>query len=579
MRRPSIEAAVSLACLLALSACRAREADPSRSDAAAEAPFSGLTLDLTPDPARQEIDVAVRVRGDSAASVREIAVARAWADTRGAEALSGVRLRDGDGDVALKLRPDDGGPDDVYTLPRAPRGGDLLLRYRARANVGRSRFSLRVAGDRLSGVGHAFLLLPRLDAPVPARIRVHLGALRRGADAASSFGFGAEVVTTATSEDLAHAAYVAGMLWQERDAGEQAALVVLGDPPFDTRTALDHTLAARAAIERFFADPAAPPSAPPVTPAPFTILLVAQPGLGRAREGASLTRSLGVFFDARQPFDAALDLVIAHELLHRFLGGTVRLAGRDGREAAWFSEGFTVHFARRILLDAGLLAPEGFADDVNRTLGDGDERLPSAYVHGALAAAWLDAALRRASHGRRSLDDVVRDLVAEARATGNETLPLASLRDTLARAIGPEAAALVDRLDAGDDAPIDLPDDAFGPCARRVVRERATFDLGFDPASLDARPTLVRGLVKGSAAERAGVREGALVLTAKVPPRASRERRALREPRDDAEVELWLADGKRVRYRAAGTKREAIWEPAACARAAERPAAITAPGR
>src|SRR5262249_44109785 len=101
-----------------------------------------------------------------------------------------------------------------------------------------------------------------------------------------------------------------------------------------------------------------------------TFVLVAQPGLG-AREGAYLARSVSVWFDARQPLDGALDLVVAHEMVHRFLGGSVRLAGRGGREATWFSEGFTVHFARRVLFDAGLLAPAAFVADVNRTVGDG----------------------------------------------------------------------------------------------------------------------------------------------------------------------------------------------------------------
>ncbi len=539
---------LALAALLALAACRPRKADLSPAPAA-EPPFAGLTLDLTPDPARGELSVSVRISGDRAAEVHEITVARAWADTRAAEALTGLTLRDGEGALPLRPQRDDGGPDDVYVLSRPPRGGDLVLHYRARANVGPSRFALRVGPDRMTGVGHAFLLLPRVAAPLPARVRFHTGALRRGADAASSFGFGADVTTTATSEDLAHAAYVAGMLWQEHAEAGPTTLVVIGDPPFDTRTALGHAVAARSAVDAFFA---APPE-----PGPFTVFLVAQPGLGRAREGAALTQSLAVFFDTAQPLDPALDLVMAHELVHRFIGGTVRLTGRDGREAVWFTEGFTVHLARRALLAGGLLTSEGFAADLNRTLGEGgDEALPPAYVRGARYAAWFDAALRRASHGKRSLDDVVRALVVEARGAGKEVLPVAALRDALVRGIGPEAGPLVDRLEAADDTPIDLPDDAFAPCARRTVRERPRFDLGFDRASLEARPAIVHGLVKGSAADRAGLRDGTLVLSAKVPPPSAG---------DGAQVELWLADGKRVRYRPVGVARETVWEPGACA--------------
>ncbi len=539
---------------LLLSACgpRAAPGPDGGAPAAREPPWPGLTLDLTPDPERREVAVEVRLAGDRAASVTEVSIARAWADTRAAEALVGLHASDAQGDLHLQPRRDDGGPDDVYALARAPRG-ELVVRYRARGDQGASRFALRVAPDRVSGVGHAFLLLPRVDAPIAARVRIHTGALARGADAASSFGFGGEVVTTATSEDLAHAVYVAGMLWREGEGGRQ--LVVLGNPPFDTRTAFAHAVAEGAAVNRFFGAAFAEPE-------PFTFVLVGQPGLGRAHDGAYLTRSVGVWFDARQHLDGELDLVLAHELVHRFLGGTVRLVGRGGREATWFSEGFTVHAARRALLQAGLLSPADFAADVNRVAGEsaaGEEQLPAEYRRGALHAAWLDTAIRRASHGARSLDDVLRALTAEARAAGKASLPVAALREALVREVGAEGGTAVDRLDAGDAAP-PLPDDAFGPCARRRVREARGFELGFDRRSLAGTPALVRGLVKASAAERAGLREGALVLTSRVPSESD----ALSDSGAPREVELWLADGKRVRYRPVGTKRETTWEAAPC---------------
>jgi predicted metalloprotease with PDZ domain len=280
-----------------------------------------------------------------------------------------------------------------------------------------------------------------------------------------------------------------------------------------------------------------------------------------------------VWFDAHQRLDAELDLVLAHELVHRWIGGTLRLVGRGGREATWFSEGFTVHVARRALLQAGLLSPADFAADLNRTDGEGvagEERLPAEYRRGALHAASLDAAVRRASRGRRSLDDVLRDLTKTARAGGKASLPVAALRDALVREIGAEGGASVDRIEAGDDAPA-LPDDAFGPCAHRRVREARGFELGFDRRSLAATPALIRSLVKGSAAERAGLREGALVLTSKVPTEAD----ALRDGGTPREVELWLADGKRVRYRPVGIKRETVWEAAEC----RGTLAATTPGR
>jgi hypothetical protein len=534
---PSSRAVIAALALL-LTACRDR-GEPPADAAPAEPPFQGLTLDLTPDPEGGEIGVEVHVAGDRAARVRELAVARVWADTRGAEAILGPHARDADGEIQLVPRTDEGGPDIVYALAR-PARGELVVRHRAAASLGRSRFALRIAQDRMSGVGHAFLLLPRIEEPTPSRIRVHLGRLRRGADAASSFGFGADVTTTATSEELAHAVYVAGMLWREPGPNGNE-LVVLGDPPFDTRAALDHGLAARAAVDQFFRAPSG---------APLHVVLIAQPGLGPAREGAYLTRSLALWFDTRQVLDASLDLVVAHEFVHRFIGGAVRLVGEDGREATWFSEGFTMHAARRAMLEAGLLASQDLAADVNRTLGafgDADAvRVPDEYRRGALLAAALDVASRRPRKGARSLDDALRDLAGRG-----GTLPVSALKDAVGPEIAAEVAPVFAQVEAREEPTLELPEDAFGPCLRRRVRERASFGLGFDRRSLDGTPAIIRGLQPGSLAERAGVRDGALVLRYRLPAEGDVR----------GEVELVFADGKRVRYAPTETKRTAVWEP------------------
>ena len=540
--------------LLALGACH-------RPGAPAEPPFPGLTLDLTPDPGRGDLVVELHLSADRAAAVTELTVARAWADTRGADAIVEPRARDDAGELPLTVHTDDAGaPDRVVTLGRPPRG-ELVIGYRARP--GASRFAVHVARDRMSGVGHAFLLLPRLGDAVPTRIRFHLGRLDGGAEAASSFGFGAEVTTTATGEELAHAAYVAGKLWLETPARgapvaeQDKSLVVLGAPPFDTRTAYTFCIDALGAADRLFA------REPPPVPEPFAFLLVGEPGLGRAHDGAYLGRSLGLWFDAQRSLDPALRLVIAHELVHRFLGGTVRLVDAEGRDAAWFSEGFTVHFARRLLLEGGFVEPADLLVDVRRTLGEpapGEDRAPADYRHGAVWAAYFDAALRKASGGVRSLDDVARALVARAHTEGRTRLPVSALHDALEHDLGPAGAADLDRFEAHPDAEVLLPEGAFGPCFKRIMHEATVFELGFARRSLRATPTIVQGLEEGSAADRAGVREGAIVLTAKVPEPDA----ALHQ---GARVELLLAQGrggKRVRYRPVAKKQTATWELAPC---------------
>ena len=523
---------------------------------AEEPPFAGLALEITPDPARGDVGVLVRVSADRAGLVTELAVARSWADTRGEDAVVDVALRDGTGELPFTPRLGGDGPDRVLVLSRAV-VGPLSIRYRARA--GASRFAVRVGPDRMSAVGHAFLLLPRVEGAIPARVRFNVAPLGKGAEAASSFGFGASVTTTATMEELGHAIYVAGRLWLERPETAAPArerdksLVVLGDPPFDGRTAWTFAIGAMAATDRLFGrDPVAPAE-------PFTFLLVPEPGLGRAHDGAYLTRSLGLWFDSTRGLDPELRLTVAHELTHRYLGGVVRLVEDDGRDAVWFSEGFTVHFARKALLDAHLARPAELTADVRRTLGEpapGEEKVPYEYRRGAQLAALLDLALRRESGGKRALEAAMIDLMKRARSEGKNRLPVEALRE----ALGPVVAADFDRLSRLRDDPLEMPDGAFGPCFERRSTTSRGFDLGFDPDSLARSPGWIHGLVKGSAAERAGLGEGAMVLSSRVPsPEDAVHRRA--------EVELVISVGgkqKKVRYRPLGKRTVVRWEAGSC---------------
>lgn len=548
----------------ALASCRDRPAPQ------AEPPFEGISIALTPDPVRGDLGVEVRLSAARAAAVSELGVPWQWADTRAAESLADVIARDADGELPLLPRPQAPGPDRIMALGR-PARGEISVRYRARA--GASRFAVRVAKDRMSAVGHAFLLLPRIEGAVPARVRFRLGMLGRGAEGASSLGFGAEVTTRATMEELGHAAYMAGNLWLEepdRDgaasgpqprAGQagpgpdvsteekDARLLVLGPPPFDGRAAYRLCTATMAATARLLGDgvPAA---------GGFTFMLAPEPGLGKAQDGAFLTRSFALWFDGARGLDPEIRLTIAHELIHRWVGGAVRLVDADGHDAAWFAEGFTVHFARRALLDAGLARPGEMLPDLRRTLGEvapGEEPLPPDYRRGAQWAALLDASVRKHSGGARGLEHVVRELVARARAEGKIRQPLAALRE----ALGSKAGAELDRLAAHPYAAVDLPYAAFGPCFRRVSREVTGFDLGF--AGLHAGAGVVHEVVRGSAAERAGVREGMVVISSRVPE----ERDALQ----GAEVELRVEAKRKPRtlhYRPVGRRAVSAWEVAPC---------------
>jgi hypothetical protein len=583
---------VGFAGALALVGCGSRRPAGINADAgAAEPAWQGLTIDLTPDPAASEVAVALRLSGDAAARVTSLDVARIWADARGASAILRVDARDGDGDLPLRDGPDDG-PDRTYLPARAPKGGELAVRYRVRANGDTSRFGLHLSRDRLSGVGHAFLLLPRVDTAIPVRIRWHLEALAPGASAASSFGVGLAQTTRATSEDLGQAAYFAGPTHVEEplpslpspsplidDAGAApspgvaARLVVLGAPTFDTRAAFYWSVTALGTLDRFFKNTAISAEKPAD---PFSFLLVAAPGLGGDHDGAALTGSFALWFDQGRAFDAGLKSVVAHELTHRYVGGAVRLTDESGREAVWFSEGLTVHLARRWLLESGLVTPRDVLGDLRRTMDD-DKASPERaaacalssggrsqeeYRRGARYAAVTDAAIQKASSGRRGIDDLVRELVARGRSAQRGDLPVAAWRDAVVRELGDGGGATFDRVIVRGE-PFEVPDSAFGPCFHRVSREEDVLEIGFDRRSLLRTPSVVTGVVRGSAAEKAGLRDGALVLTARLPEEGA----ASTKDGKKAEIVLTIAGrggGKKVRYRPWTKRRVVVWEAQEC---------------
>ena len=52
------------------------------------------------------------------------------------------------------------------------------------------------------------------------------------------------------------------------------------------------------------------------------------------------------------------------------------------------------------------------------------------------------------------------------------------------------------------------PSDAYGSCFKREAASFPRFELGFDSGSLTASPRIVKGLVPGSNAAKAGLRNG-----------------------------------------------------------------------
>jgi predicted metalloprotease with PDZ domain len=245
--------------------------------------------------------------------------------------------------------------------------------------------------------------------------------------------------------------------------------------------------------------------------------------------GTGLTHSFATFLlpgmelkagsqDARQ-----VQHLLAHEMFHEWNGRIVRRV--DPEELVyWFSEGFTEFFARRILYRAGRWTCEQYAEDVDASITGymlspvrnarveriredfwkdrGVAELP--YRRGDVVAMMLDHAIRERSHGARSLDDLMRDLVAKGRTgarVDNDSLLAAFERETDA-----DFAARVRRI-VIDGETAELDPETFGACLEMRMQPIGPFELGFD-VDASRKDGVMHGVRSGTRAYDAGLREG-----------------------------------------------------------------------
>ena len=411
--------------------------------------------------------------------------------------------------------------------------GPVSVRYRVKLTRGEpGRFmGTRAQAGGFQGTGATFLLLPETPDTYHLRVAWDLEALGATARGASSFGGGAETEARTTMDRLGGAVFMAGPIGRLSvdDGGARFEGAWLGRAGFDPLEAMPWAARVRARERAFFHDAGT---------TPYGFFLRAVPHLGPSWVGEGKTAGLLFVVGDELGFTRPARFAIAHELVHDWIGGAehgVRFDGPEG-SAYWFTEGFTVHFTREILLRTGMCTPEDFADDLRERIeryatspardvpneviakrfweSHDVQKVP--YDRGMLYAADVDAAVRAKSGGQRSLDDLVLGLLEKARALGHDggtaPLPAAAWRDLVGAELGPEAQARFDAV-IGRGEPILPPAGAYGPCFKAVKKQVPRYELGFEWKSLVDKK--IQGLVRGSAADRAGVREGDELMSRK----------------------------------------------------------------
>ena len=412
--------------------------------------------------------------------------------------------------------------------------GTVRLRYElveyGDATLDRLRFYQPILrSDYALFFGHGAFVLPAFDAAQGLALRLAVNDLPAGWRAASSLGVQPEAARDVVWEarelpasQLRNGVFAFGDFRLQRAEIERQPVwfAIRGAFTFSDRVFIDRTVALIRAHRDFFADHAAPFML-------LTLLPNDQPQGSVGGTAVYRAFAMHASADFTVPGDA-YDFLVAHEHLHTWMPvrlGTMNTPGRSDEAARyWFSEGFTNWLTHRLLLQSGQWSLDDYGRALNRVIEkyemspvrDRDNATVQAaffsdqtvgelaYQRGELLALTWDAALRARGS---SLARVLRSLLLPP-GPSHERPPLATERvlDALQPLLGDaprrDVAQVVEQAGA-----VDYRDDMLGPCFARQTTTFSRWELGFDgDASLKERR--VRGLIAGSAAERAGLIEG-----------------------------------------------------------------------
>lgn len=425
-------------------------------------------------------------------------------------------------------------PGHVWTVKHAP-GERLHVSYYLASTIHEVTSSSDtyyrpiIRKDLVHFIGHTALAVPEHLAGTKKRsIRLKWkGFASRGWTVASSFSVDQkQTEVTETLEDFVHSVFVAAPnleLVSRRAVGGHIYLAMVGDHwGFDARQLA--TLATRIIrTERKFFGGHHPP-----------FYLVSLIPVGQHRPGSAsiggtgLTHSFALFMTPEVSLEDEEGLriryLLAHEHLHHYIGGIIQPAEPE-ELVYWFTEGFTDFYTRRVLLRSGLSSLDEYTRDLNEKLRGlylspvGHEpnvriqqgfwespdlhKLP--YQRGDLVALVLDARIRAHSKNEKSLDDAIRALLNRSART-HESVSTEQLITLFAEYL-PEGGnqELTRWITQGELPPVRLK--TLLPCLKGEMENIGHFDLGFDFDS--SRPIRrVQGVRKGSAAWRAGLRDG-----------------------------------------------------------------------
>jgi len=365
----------------------------------------------------------------------------------------------------------------IWTVTRRTRGA-VTLNYRVYPRLlppnyhARPLFDLRTEPGGMNGAGVSCMLLLEEQ---PCRIHLHwdLGAMPPGARGVWSMGEG-DVSLEATPELLAFSFYAAGAVQTWKTPASRAfELHYIAEPSFDLQAVAERIWLLFRCISGFFEDPHAP----------YKIFIRKDP-FKKSGSGTALRQSFMFgYSDEMLPTPAGVQNLIAHEMVHNWPHMEEDEAGRT-----WYDEGTAEYYSLVLPYRAGLSTLEDVRQQIQeraknyyanpfRHLSNAEvaercwtdrriQRVP--YGRGFFYILSVDHAIRAASGGRRSVDDVVLALLRSERREGRKP-DCARWIELVSRELGRDAAPEFEAMRRGD---LIAPDEAWFGGAFRITTGR-----------------------------------------------------------------------------------------------------------
>ena len=397
---------------------------------------------------------------------------------------------------------------DVETEPRAMTTGTVSLE------------------DRFWGRGASLLLLPiGLTADLTRVQLVIDGEEIKAAQAASSFGVGRVREARISLTNLANLTFVAGSLGgailDTPEGHDEAAW--LGYPAFDPRP-----VAGELALLRTMAGETLKQH----TEGTFSYLFGVTPRTAGNVSVKPTVNGLTLHIGPAEPWNGKLRLAATQHFFQRWVGGQMLVADRAHEsEGLWFAAGVSRYLAAKTLTRTGFLKSTELRDEVegheeiargsaNASTSNSDlaalstpESRSVLAARGFLYAAHVDGFVREHSHGQKGIEEVLKKLI-EAPKTEGRYVSRSLWLDAVTGEAGTRDDQAFDTIVRDGKVPT-LPPKTFGLCLMAQNGTYTRWESGFDAVASFASG-VVEGLVKGGAAEKAGLREGEYLESATI---------------------------------------------------------------